>query len=138
MRDKEFLFDQLTPEREKEIIEKVAQVVVNNGIQNLGGILQPAYDYGYSYFGNIITTTTMIELFPFSFVLGDIGLDMCVFLQSDPKGSMERIMDRVRELNEEKKKEDAAKRVAMGNKSRMPFWKKVRSSFPKKSLSSKE
>lgn len=132
------MFDELSPEREKEIIEKVAQLVVNNGIQNLGGILQPAYDYGYTYFGNILTTTTMLELFPFSPLFGDLGTDLCVFLQSDPRESMERIMDRVRELNEVKKKEDAARRAALEKKPRMPFWKKVRSSFPKKSQPPKE
>ena len=126
------MLDELSPEREKEIIDKVAKLVVDNGIANLAGIITPAYDYGFVYAPNILTTTAMLELFPFSSLFGNLGTDFCVFLQSDPGGNMERIMDRVRELNEEKKREEAARRAAEGIKPRMSFWKKIRSSLPKK------
>lgn len=118
-----------SPEREKEIIDKVAKLVVDN---DLAEFIYPLYDYCFKYFGNYLTSYASLELFPFSPLLGSMGTDFNIFLQSDPQRNMNRIMDRIRELDEKKKQEEAARHAAEGTKTRKSFWKKIKPSFSKK------
>jgi len=118
----------ITPERENELIEKAAKYIVDN---DLAGVMYPLYDYGLKYFGYSVTQVGLFFLFPYLPIFGSIGTDFAILMETDAKGNLERIIDRVKEL-EEKKREEAAKGAAEKAKPRESFLKRLKNLFSKK------
>jgi len=88
------VFRELTPERKEELIEKVAKIIVKYGLSN---IFMNIAKYTYNYYPNFIGQMGAYYLFPYSFLLGDVGPDLAQLIASDPK-NMDHIIKRVNEL----------------------------------------
>jgi hypothetical protein len=88
------VFRELTPEREEELIEQVAKMIVKYGLSN---IFMNVTKYTYNYYPTFLGQMGAYHLFPYSFLLGDAGPDLLKLITKDPK-NMNRIVERVNEL----------------------------------------
>lgn len=98
----------LTPEREKELIEKIARYIVDNDAGMISKILLQTYGAT-----NFLGQFGFIYLYPFtSAVLGQSGQEYTELLGMNAMDVTRRIVDRVEELEAEKElKEEREKRA---------------------------
>ena len=89
--------DSLSPEREKEIIDKIANYIVDSGME-ASAILFLESVKPIAYFGGQFATLT---LGPFLLILGKWGEEAIALLQS--RGNAERLLQRIEVLAKEKK-----------------------------------
>lgn len=85
----------LTPEREKELIEKVARFIVDNEFEGFAKVL----------FKDLVTTCNSLAqlgfvfVYPFAIVFGgDVGQDLANLLGLDYEKNAKLILQRVNEL----------------------------------------
>jgi len=87
---------ELKPERENEIIEKVAQFVSKMGME------WPVYFWGQSYvpISTIVADTTLLGLAPLLEMIGIPGFQFVKFLEK--KDNLKRLLNRIDELREQR------------------------------------
>lgn len=101
----------LTPQRENEMIERIARFIAKSDIRDILKLLLKTY--GLSSF---IGTVGFIMAYPYATgLLGDMGQDFTELMGLNPVGSSQRILARVEELEEEERQlreKEAVERVS--------------------------
>ena len=119
----------LTKEREEELIERIAKFIVNNELTPLAEVLLQAYGVMDAP-GNI----AFLTVYPWATgIFGKMGQEVTELMGLNPGGSSKRILEKVRELQEEKeriKEIERLRRKASGQPT--SFLEKLRSLFSRK------
>jgi hypothetical protein len=87
---------EISPERESEIIEKIAGLVSRLGME------LPALLIGYAYVpvATIVTQTTLLPLAPFLEAVGIKGFEYTAFFEK--KENVKRLLERIDQLRRER------------------------------------
>ena len=90
----------LTPEREKEMVERIARFIANSDIRDFLKIALKTYGLT-NFFGNL----GFMFSYPYATgLLGDFGQDFSELMGLNPVNSSQLILKRVEELEEEQKR----------------------------------
>ena len=93
------MFHRLSAEREKELIEKVARLIVNGGLEDIVGILLEAT----VPIGDVVGPMSLLVSFPWlPAFFGTTGMDYSILMGLDYRKNGKAILERVKELSEEK------------------------------------
>ena len=100
----------LTPEREKAMVERIARFIAKSDIRDFLKIALKTYGLS-NFFGNL----GFMFSYPYATgLLGDFGQDFTELMGLNPVGSAQRILQRVEELEVEEKSAPE-KEVQKGN-----------------------
>ena len=92
----------LTPEREKELIDQVAQYIVKHDLEDFAEIILE----GTAPFGDIVGELGFMMTYPLAVTfLGRTGSDLANLMGFNYKMNAKRILARVAELKAEKKRQ---------------------------------
>ncbi len=87
--------DELTSEREEELIDWAARQIVNRGLE----LPALAYLEAFKYYGYAIAYLNILPMAP---ILGALGINAYEFVDLlSKRGSVERIINKIGEFNEE-------------------------------------
>ncbi|MEM2942644.1 MAG: hypothetical protein QXT81_04405, partial [Candidatus Bathyarchaeia archaeon] len=96
--------DELSPEREKYLIEQAARYIVQHGLEDFAQMVLE----GTAPFGDIVGELGFMMTYPLAVTFfGRTGSDFINMIGFNYKTNAKRILDRVAELKEEKKKLEA-------------------------------
>lgn len=94
----------LTPETEKELIEKTARFIVEHDLETMAKLALETF--GFTDFAGLMLFN---EVFPFaSGLFGATGQEFVELMTLNPRANSRRILERVEELEKEKQKRNQA------------------------------
>lgn len=113
------MFDELTPEREKYLIEQAAQYIVKHGLEDFAKILLE----GTAPFGDIVGELGFMMTYPLAVTFfSRTGSDFVNMLGFNYKANANRILEKIEELTLEKKRLQEKQREEEKLKGKQKGW----------------